>query len=60
MSCNNGQELASTKIMAEIIPSLNSCLSRMTRGEKRLAELFKSHLEDDYLIWYDVVRFVEV
>lgn len=54
MSCNNGQELASTKIMAEIIPSLNSCLSRMTRGEKRLAELFKSHLEDDYLIWYDV------
>lgn len=40
--------------MATLIPSLNSCLSRMTSGEKRLARVLESHLEDDYLLWYDV------
>ena len=39
--------------MAELIPPLNSCLSRMTTGEKRLARRFGSHLEDDYLCWYE-------
>jgi hypothetical protein len=40
--------------MATLIPSLNSCLSRMMPGERRLAERLESHLEDDYLLWYDV------
>lgn len=40
--------------MATLIPSLNSCLSQMTSGEKRLARVLESHLEDDYLLWYDV------
>lgn len=39
--------------MAELIPSLTSCRSRMTRGERRLAERLEA-LEPDYLIWYDV------
>ncbi len=40
--------------MATLIPSLNSCLSRMTAGEKRFARSLESHLDDDYLIWYDI------
>ncbi len=40
--------------MATLIPALGSCLSRMTNGEKRLAERLEQKLEDDYLIWYDV------
>ncbi len=40
--------------MATLIPSLNSCLPRMSAGEKRLARLLEHQLEDDYLIWYDV------
>ncbi|MEJ2062826.1 MAG: 3'-5' exonuclease [Reinekea sp.] len=41
--------------MAEIIPSLSQAvLSRMTSGEKRLARRFESHLEDDYLCWFDI------
>ena len=41
--------------MAEIIPSLSrETLSRMTAGEKRLAQRFKDLLEDDYLVWYDI------
>lgn len=40
--------------MATLIPSLNSCLSRMTSGEKRMAEALEHHLEDNYLLWYDV------
>jgi hypothetical protein len=40
--------------MATLIPSLNSCLLRMTSGEKRLAERLERKLEEDYLIWYDV------
>ena len=40
--------------MASLIPSLNSCLSRMTSGEKRFARRLESLLEDDYLCWYDI------
>lgn len=40
--------------MAALIPTLNSCLGRMSSGEKRLARRLESHLEDDYLVWYDV------
>ncbi|WP_233523322.1 3'-5' exonuclease [Dyella solisilvae] len=40
--------------MATLIPSRNSCLPRMTGGEKRLSERLEQKLEDDYLLWYDV------
>ncbi len=41
--------------MAKIIPSLNrQTLTRMTSGEKRLAEALGKLLEDDYLVWYDI------
>jgi hypothetical protein len=40
--------------MATLIPALNSCLSQMTAGEKRLAARLEAKLEDDYLLWYDV------
>jgi len=39
--------------MAKLIPSLSSCLRSMTSGEKRTARLLESHLEDDYLCWYE-------
>ena len=40
--------------MATLIPSLGSCVSRMTSGERRLAERLEARLDDDYLLWYDV------
>lgn len=40
--------------MAELIPSLNTCLPKMTSGEKRFARRLQDLLEDDYLCWYDV------
>lgn len=40
--------------MATLIPALSSCVSRMTSGERRLAQRLEAKLEDDYLIWYDV------
>jgi len=40
--------------MAELIPSLNTCLPKMTAGEKRVARRLLDLLEDDYLIWYDI------
>ena len=40
--------------MAEIIPSLNSCLTKMERGEKRFARRLESFLESDYLCWFDI------
>ncbi|MDY0136082.1 MAG: 3'-5' exonuclease [Thiomicrospira sp.] len=41
--------------MAEIIPALNrETLSKMTAGEKRLANRLEAFLEDDYLVWYDI------
>lgn len=39
--------------MADLIPPLSSCLSRMQSGEKRFARRLASHLEDDYLCWYE-------
>jgi Nuclease-related domain len=39
--------------MAPLIPSYSSCASRMTSGEKRLAQRL-AKLEDDYRLWYDV------
>lgn len=40
--------------MAVLIPALSTCVSRMTAGERRLAERLEQKLEDDYLMWYDV------
>lgn len=40
--------------MATLIPSISSCASRMTSGERRLAERLENKLDDDYLLWYDV------
>jgi len=40
--------------MATLIPALNSCLRRMTTGEKRVAQRLVEKLEDDYLCWYNV------
>jgi len=40
--------------MATLIPAIGSVLSNMTSGERRFAERLESHLEDDYLCWYDV------
>ena len=39
--------------MTKLIPSLSSCLTRMTPGEKRLARLLEAKLEDDYLCWFE-------
>lgn len=40
--------------MATLIPALGACASRMTSGERRLAERLENKLDDDYLLWYDV------
>ncbi|MDZ7938441.1 MAG: 3'-5' exonuclease [Rhodoferax sp.] len=40
--------------MATLIPSINTCVSRMTSGERRLAERLEQKLDDDYRLWYDV------
>lgn len=40
--------------MATLIPAISTCLSRMTSGEKRLAERLEQKLDDDYRLWYDV------
>jgi hypothetical protein len=40
--------------MASLIPTRNSCLPRMTAGEKRFSERLEQKLEGDYLLWYDV------
>jgi len=40
--------------VAVLIPALGSCVSRMTSGEKRLAERLEQKLDGDYLMWYDV------
>jgi ATP-dependent exoDNAse (exonuclease V) beta subunit len=40
--------------MATLIPALGACVSRMTSGEKRLAERLEQKLDQDYLLWYDV------
>ena len=33
---------------------MGSCVSRMTSGERRLAERLEQKLDDDYRLWYDV------
>jgi len=40
--------------MTILIPAIGSVLPKMTSGERRFAERVESHLEDDYLCWYDV------
>lgn len=40
--------------MAVLIPAYNSCVTRMTTGEKRFAQRLEALLEADYLCWYDV------
>ena len=40
--------------MATLIPALGSCVSRMTSGERRVAERLEQKLDGDYLLWYDV------
>ncbi|MBK5205606.1 MAG: NERD domain-containing protein, partial [Polaromonas sp.] len=40
--------------MATLIPAIGTCVSRMTSGERRLAERLEQKLDDDYLLWYDV------
>ena len=40
--------------MATLIPARSACVSRMTAGERRLAERLEHKLDSDYLVWYDV------
>ena len=40
--------------MAVLIPSLGASVSRMTTGERSLAERLEQKLDSDYLLWYDV------
>ena len=40
--------------MATLIPSLGTCVSRMTSGERRVAQRLEDKLDCDYLLWYDV------
>lgn len=40
--------------MAKLIPAIASVTGKMTGGERRFARRLESHLEDDYLCWYDV------
>lgn len=40
--------------MANVIPALSTCVSRMTQGERRTAERLEQKLDGDYLVWYDV------
>ncbi|NRA23050.1 MAG: hypothetical protein HRU08_00950 [Oleispira sp.] len=40
--------------MAKIIPSLSSCVRKMTSGEKRFGRRLESLLEDGYLCWFDI------
>jgi len=40
--------------VASLIPAIGTCVSRMTGGERRLAQRLENKLEDDWLLWYDV------
>ena len=40
--------------MAELIPSYSSCAGCMQAGERRFARRLESHLEDDYMCWYEI------
>ncbi len=37
--------------MAALIPAIGTCVSRMTGGERRLANRLEQKLEDDWLLW---------
>ncbi|MCE1227652.1 MAG: NERD domain-containing protein [Geobacteraceae bacterium] len=39
--------------MAEVIPSLNTCLN-VTKGERKFADCIKQKLDDNYYCWYNV------
>jgi hypothetical protein len=40
--------------MAHFVPVLSSIVGKMQSGERRFARRLESHLEDDYICWYDV------
>lgn len=40
--------------MATLIPAISACVSRMTSGERRVAERLEAKLDDEYRLWYDV------
>ena len=40
--------------MANLIPSIGTCVARTTSGERRLAERLEQKLDDDNMLWYDV------
>ncbi len=40
--------------MATFIQSIHPSLSKVTAGERRFGERLRSHLEDDYLVWFNV------
>lgn len=40
--------------MAALIPTIGTCVSNMTGGERRFAYRLEQKLEDDWLLWYDV------
>ncbi|MBL4665797.1 MAG: NERD domain-containing protein [Sneathiella sp.] len=40
--------------MATLIPNINSCVGKMTSGERRLARRLEVLLEEDYLCWFDI------
>ena len=46
--------------MAVLIPSMGACVSRMTGGERRVAERLEQKLDDDYLLWYDVPEWLKL
>ncbi|WP_415266953.1 hypothetical protein [Acidovorax sacchari] len=41
--------------MATWIPALGECAARRAPGGRRLAELLEQKLEDDYLLWWDIL-----
>jgi Nuclease-related domain len=41
--------------MATLIPAFSSCAQKMTPGERRFATRLEQKLEDDYLLWYNVI-----
>lgn len=40
--------------MAIFIPSFNQVKHKMTAGEKRVAEILRTQLDDACMVWYDI------
>lgn len=40
--------------MAVFIPSFNQVKHKMTAGEKRVAEVLRTQLDDECMVWYDI------